>query len=100
MEQEQGSDTDCSTVVSADIFWSSEYHVLPVGSYLPWCGFPCAVWHVWAPAEPPWVSLGLHQLSSGGCCPAEKVAEFLHPDGESDGTGSSTRSQGVTELPG
>lgn len=76
------------------------HRVLPVGSYLPWCGFPCAVWHVWAPAEPPWVSLGLHQPSSGGCCPAEKVAEFLHPDGESDGTGSSTRSQGVTELPG
>lgn len=54
--------------------------------------YPSAVWHSWAPAEPPWVSLGLRQPS-----PAEKVAEFVHPDGESDGTGSSTRSQGENE---
>lgn len=55
--------------------------------------YPSAVWHFWAPAEPAWVSLGLHQPS-----PAEKAAEFVHPDGESEGTGSSTRAQGVAEL--
>lgn len=112
VEQEQGSDTDCSSVVYADIFWSSEHRerqglAAPPGAQGALLALCCSavvsprgVWHVWAPAEPPWLSLGLHQPSPGGCCPAEKVAEFLHPDGESDGTGSSTRSQGVTELPG
>lgn len=33
------------------------HRVLPAGSYLPWCGFACAVWHVWAPAEPLWVCI-------------------------------------------